>query len=115
MSEEYIKKDDILNELEYAENFFRDGSKKYQDTDNERATIYKAVANVYKYLILFTKGLPTYSVPEREKGEWRPIYQGDEIIDYRCTKCEFGSTFGKSTYNMHFCPNCGADMRGGKE
>lgn len=48
----------------------------------------------------------------REHGEWRPIYQGDEIIDYRCTNCEFGSTFGKGTYNMHFCPWCGADMRG---
>ena len=48
---------------------------------------------------------------EPKTGHWRPIYQGDEIIDYRCTECEFGSTFGKSTYGMNFCPYCGADMR----
>lgn len=46
------------------------------------------------------------------KGEWRPIYQGDEIIDYRCNKCDFGSTFGRGKYRFNFCPNCGADMRG---
>ena len=43
-------------------------------------------------------------------GKWRPVYQGDEIINYRCSECEFGNTFGKSTYRMNFCPNCGAKM-----
>jgi len=43
-------------------------------------------------------------------GYWRPIYQGDEIIDYRCSECEFGYTFGKSTYGMNYCPKCGAKM-----
>ena len=50
----------------------------------------------------------------KNKGEWRPIYQGDEIIDYRCNKCDFGSTFGRGKYRFNFCPNCGADMRGGE-
>ena len=36
---------------------------------------------------------------------------GDEIIDYRCSECEFGNTFGKGTFGMDFCPRCGADMR----
>ena len=54
------------------------------------------------------KGCP---IQEPKTGHWRPIYQGDEIIDYRCSECEFGSTFGKSTHGMNFCPNCGADMR----
>ena len=44
-------------------------------------------------------------------GYWRAVYQGDEIINYRCSKCEFGNTFGRSVYRMNFCPNCGADMR----
>ena len=48
--------------------------------------------------------------PIRPKGHWRPIYQGDEIINYRCSECEFGNTFGKGTIGMNFCPNCGADM-----
>ena len=49
--------------------------------------------------------------PIRPKGHWIPIYQGDEIIDYRCSECEFGNTFGRGTFGMDFCPRCGADMR----
>ena len=45
------------------------------------------------------------------KGHWIPIYQGDEIIDYRCSECEFGNTFGKGTIGMNFCPRCGSDNR----
>lgn len=48
--------------------------------------------------------------PQPKTGHWRPIYQGDEIIDYRCSECEFGNTFGKSTHGMNYCPNCGAKM-----
>ena len=48
------------------------------------------------------------------EGEWRPIYQGDEIIDYRCNKCEFGSTFGRGKYRFNYCPNCGARMKAGE-
>ncbi len=47
---------------------------------------------------------------EPKTGHWRAVYQGDELIDYRCSECEFGSTFGKSTYRMNYCPNCGARM-----
>ena len=47
--------------------------------------------------------------PQTRKGHWIPIYQGDEIIDYRCSECEFGNTFGKSTHGMNYCPNCGSD------
>lgn len=39
--------------------------------------------------------------------EWRPVYQGDEIINYRCPKCETGDTFGKSPIEMNYCPKCG--------
>ena len=48
---------------------------------------------------------------EPKTGHWIPIYQGDEIIDYRCSECEFGNTFGRGTFGMDFCPRCGADMR----
>ncbi len=54
--------------------------------------------------------LPPVNPQEPKTGHWRPIYQGDEIIDYRCTECEFGSTFGKSTHGMNFCPKCGCRM-----
>lgn len=46
----------------------------------------------------------------QKSGKWISVYQGDEIINYRCSECEFGNTFGKSTYRMNFCPNCGAKM-----
>ena len=49
--------------------------------------------------------------PKNRTGYWRAVYQGDEIIDYRCSECEFGSTFGKGTYRMNYCPNCGAEMK----
>ena len=52
----------------------------------------------------------TEALNQQKEGHWRPIYQGDEIIDYRCSKCEFGCTIGKSTHGMNYCPNCGAKM-----
>lgn len=55
---------------------------------------------------------PSVTPQEPKIGHWRPIYQGDEIIDYRCSKCEFGNTFGKSTHGMNYCPHCGAKMVG---
>ena len=45
----------------------------------------------------------------------RPVVQGmwvDEPIKgirYHCSVCQ-----GRFDYTWHFCPNCGADMRGGK-
>ena len=49
---------------------------------------------------------------EPKTGHWRPIYQGDEIIGYRCSECEFGRT--KSIYRANYCHNCGAAMREGE-
>lgn len=48
--------------------------------------------------------------PQPKTGHWRAVYQGDEIINYRCSECEFGNTFGKRPYRMYYCPNCGAKM-----
>ena len=70
------------------------------------------------------KALPT-AQPERKKGKWIP---GKEIareflagnvlhvdyLNYRCSAC--GAIVGeRETIMYHFCPNCGADMRGGQE
>lgn len=91
---EYIKIDDLYDTVLRLNN---DG---WGITRNE----HKLISNVLYEM-------PLYSFPDRKKGEWRAVYQGDEIIDYRCSNCEFGSTFGKGTYNMHFCPNCGTSMK----
>lgn len=57
-----------------------------------------------------------FSFPEREKGEWISVVDHeDEIIKenhWECSKCG-SSKSGWGEYK--FCPNCGADMRGGKE
>lgn len=58
---------------------------------------------------LVVKALPPVT-PKPKTGHWRAVYQGDEIINYRCTECEFGNTFGRNTHRMNFCPNCGAKM-----
>lgn len=48
--------------------------------------------------------------PERKKGTW----EKDELFGedaYVCTYCETIWTTGQIK-NMHYCPTCGADMRG---
>lgn len=53
--------------------------------------------------------------PQRMRGKWETIegWDGDEV--YRCSECgeEYVLIDGTPKENgYHFCPNCGADMRG---
>lgn len=66
-------------------------------------------------------GMPTFAVPEREKGEWVRWYEkieGEGVTAYephcKCPKCNKEQDPYESKF-IYFCPNCGADMRGGKE
>lgn len=59
--------------------------------------------------------VPTADVRENVRGEWiKPIYRGDVLsygkAYYECDQCHKVAFFGNE---MNFCPNCGADMRGG--
>jgi hypothetical protein len=65
----------------------------------------------YGQIMDYIDNLPSVT-PIRPKGHWIAVYQGDEIINYTCSECEFGNTFGKGTIGMNFCSHCGADMRG---
>lgn len=68
--------------------------------------------------------LPTYSFPEREKGEWIKIQSGDKDFPESivCSRCkeensylefdEYHEPIHKTFITSKFCPNCGADMRG---
>ena len=48
---------------------------------------------------------------EPKTGHWIPIYQGDEIINYRCSECELGDTNGSTNlYGWDYCRRCGAKM-----
>ena len=47
----------------------------------------------------------------RQKGRWELADDGDGVV---CSEC--GTDFCILVYatdDFHFCPNCGADMRGG--
>lgn len=51
------------------------------------------------------------AVPEREKGEWISEYDEDGKTGwYECSCCH-----SERAFNTNFCPDCGADMRGGNE
>ena len=64
----------------------------------------------YEYVEDVLRELPSVK-PKERTGHWIAVYQGDEIINYRCSECEFGNTFGKNTDGMYYCPNCGAKMK----
>ena len=61
--------------------------------------------------------IPTANVRENVKGEWKLT---EEYIGYvaECSACHdtFCLIEGTPTdYHYNFCPNCGADMRGGED
>jgi len=65
---------------------------------------YDTDGQAYKYFI-------TNDIPEREKGEWIPLYPNDpDLISYECKSCG-----EEQPFKWNFCPNCGADMRGKAE
>ena len=104
---EYIKKEDAFTAIEKGLPYMC-----HDECGNERAT-WMSIKDI-------VNGLPTYSFPEREKGEWeqtryRSVDQTGETYDdgigFRCSNCAnaFKVT---SLVRYNFCPNCGADMRG---
>ena len=57
------------------------------------------------------KTLPS-AEPERKRGEWKfrsPNILYPESERYKCSVC------GGHSYIHDYCPNCGADMRGGHD
>ncbi len=94
---EYIKKEDILNEL---------GDINMDILTDE----VKEIVN----------GLPSYSFPYSEnKGEWIEVVEekfpnGEKRIwHYECSDCGSGEPCCPiNKEHWDFCPNCGADMRG---
>ena len=79
----------------------------------ERFLTFKDVDSVFDRI----KALPS-AQPERMRGKW--IYGEDEygIDGYHCDKCgffvpwDYAHKFINYIEDYHFCPNCGADMKG---
>ena len=55
--------------------------------------------------------------PERRKGRWIETDDGWDSTYYVCSECGCPWTIIEGTpedNGMYFCPNCGAEMRGGE-
>lgn len=87
---EYIKKEDLMAKV------VTETLSDYTEDD----VIYVDVINQ----------LPTYSFPDREKGEW--VLGGYDDLYWVCDKCGYKMHEYYHKPTEHFCPNCGADMRG---
>ena len=52
--------------------------------------------------------------PERKKGKWIEVDDSDNRISGRCSICDWEALlYETDVVGMDYCPNCGADMRGG--
>lgn len=54
------------------------------------------------------------TIEERKKGKWEKYGRLEGKVVMKCSNCGQGITAMFSP-EYHYCPNCGADMRGGKE
>ena len=53
---------------------------------------------------------------ERKRGEWEWVQYdaNNEIGDYHCSECRFiPASWNLRAEHLNYCPNCGAEMRGG--
>lgn len=57
---------------------------------------------------------PTADVRENVEGKWIPVTNGRGGSE--CNQCHAYAPYHQCgvEYNSKYCPNCGADMRGGK-
>ena len=109
MSDDLIRRSDAIEAIECVDWYHQNRNKDMVSGANsdEHQAWYKA-QDIYKAL----EAVPS---ADRPQGEWIDRSDGGRILYpwyefYECNKCgQYG------TRVWHFCPNCGADMRGGKE
>lgn len=77
--------------------------------DIEKSTFNRTIKEFFED---FVEDTPTVEAKPVVRGEWVEFdidYGGIPTVGYQCSEC--GQSNGFLT---DFCPNCGADMRGGK-
>lgn len=118
MTEEQIKT--VINVLTYEDCISREetilhiSERLYETAMNNQGyeiTMDKACEDIaLDRLKTWINELPSVK-PQRAKGHW--IYERCDM--YSCSKCGHKYTdLSCEQDGMNFCPNCGADMRGGK-
>lgn len=67
------------------------------------------------YAIKMVELEPSADVRENVRGEWIPVTNGRG--GFECSKChDYAPSYQNGDdYLSHFCPNCGAEMRGEQE
>ncbi len=57
----------------------------------------------------------------RPKGRWIPLHsegynpEYDPLFEFKCSECHNNFANDEDEIPYNFCPNCGADMRGGEK
>ena len=59
--------------------------------------------------------LSSADIVERKRGKWMPIIDGNEYGDVFQSGCYCSECGEDLQCEPNFCPNCGADMRGGED
>ena len=55
------------------------------------------------------------TIEERKKGEWIVTSEFEDCRYAKCNQCKVTQVFYYNKQLTNFCPNCGADMRGGRK
>ena len=100
---DYIKREDAINRIAKKLNL------------QHEHTMFEGWVYILKKWL---ENIPSADVVPHKRGKWKHIidkqWTGGEL--YRCSCCNYGYATGAyhEPYEFHYCPNCGADMRGAK-
>ena len=85
-----------------------DTMQKFIDSMDKDSPAYKSLSVAFDRCIIELKRLPS-AQPERKKGRWKLLNNGDAI----CSECGRKQNVVWDFDNWdNFCRHCGADMRG---
>lgn len=60
-------------------------------------------------------GMLPSAEPERKTGRWIKVNGKTAINCSACYHCSWSLSFEYTVKRFNYCPNCGADMRGGED